>query len=115
MLRAQQLPVELVGMKSLEYLGDMLFGDEDPTQRFTTERPIEIYSENGKDIIALRLPFIPKEKVQLYKSSDSLVIEAGQYRRSLSLPFTFIKKEPEKAEFTDGMLRIMFPGDEVSG
>lgn len=115
MLKAQQLPVELVGMKSLEYLGDMLFGDEDPTQRFTTERPIEIYSENGKDIIALRLPFIPKEKVQLYKSSDSLVIEAGQYRRSLSLPFTFIKKEPEKAEFTDGMLRIMFPGDEVSG
>lgn len=115
MLKAQQLPVELVGMKSLEYLGDMLFGDEDPTSRFTTERPIEIYSENGKDIIALRLPFMPKEKVQLYKSSDSLVVEAGQYRRSMSLPFTFIKKEPEKAEFTDGMLRIVFPGDDVSG
>lgn len=115
MLRAQQLPVELVGMKSLEYLGDMLFGDEDPTSRFTTDRPIEIYSENGKDIIALRLPFMPKEKVQLYKSSDSLVVEAGQYRRSMSLPFTFIKKEPEKAEFTDGMLRIVFPGDDVSG
>lgn len=115
MLKAQQLPVELVGMKSLEYLGDMLFGDEDPTSRFTTERPIEIYSENGKDIIALRLPFMPKEKVQLYKSSDSLVVEAGQYRRSMSLPFTFIKKEPEKAEFTDGMLKIVFPGDDVSG
>ena len=115
MLKAQQLPVELVGMKSLEYLGDMLFGDEDPTSRFTTDRPIEIYSENGKDIIALRLPFMPKEKVQLYKSSDSLVVEAGQYRRSMSLPFTFIKKEPEKAEFTDGMLRIVFPGDDVSG
>ena len=115
MLKAQQLPVELVGMKSLEYLGDMLFQDEDPTSRFTTERPIEIYSENGKDIIALRLPFMPKEKVQLYKSSDSLVVEAGQYRRSMSLPFTFIQKEPEKAEFTDGMLRIMFPGDDVSG
>ncbi len=115
MLKAQQLPVELVGMKSLEYLGDMLFEDEDPTSRFTTDRPIEIYSENGKDIIALRLPFMPKEKVQLYKSSDSLVVEAGQYRRSMSLPFTFIKKEPEKAEFTDGMLRIVFPGDDVSG
>lgn len=115
MLKAQQLPVELVGMKSLEYLGDMLFGDDDPTSRFTTERPIEIYSKNGKDIIALRLPFMPKEKVQLYKSSDSLVVEAGQYRRSMSLPFTFIKKEPEKAEFTDGMLRIVFPGDDVSG
>ena len=115
MLKAQQLPVELVGMKSLEYLGDMLFQDEDQTSRFKTERPIEIYSENGKDIIALRLPFMPKEKVQLYKSSDSLVVEAGQYRRSMSLPFTFIQKEPEKAEFTDGMLRIMFPGDDVSG
>lgn len=115
MLKAQQLPVELVGMKSLEYLGDMLFEDEDPTSRFATDKPIEIYSENGKDIIALRLPFMPKEKVQLYKSSDSLVVEAGQYRRSMSLPFTFIKKEPEKAEFTDGMLRIVFPGDDVSG
>ena len=115
MLSAKQLPVELIGIKSLEYLADMLFEGKDPTQRFTTVKPIEFYSKDGKDIIALKLPFIPKEKVQLYKSSDILVIVAVQYRRSLSLPFTFIKKEPEKAEFEDGMLRIIFPGDELSG
>ena len=39
-LKAYQLPVELVGMASLEKLGDMVFGDLDPTTRFSIDKPI---------------------------------------------------------------------------
>jgi arsenite-transporting ATPase len=111
-LKAYQLPVELVGMASLEKLGDMVFGDLDPTTHFSTDKPMDIYSENGHDIISLKLPFAMKESVNLYKTSDSLLVEVGHYRRSISLPTTLTKKEPSKAEFKGGRLLIMFQGDE---
>jgi arsenite-transporting ATPase len=41
-LKASQLPVELVGMRSLEKLADMVFGDLDPIARFSTDKPMEI-------------------------------------------------------------------------
>lgn len=111
-LKAYQLPIELVGLQSLEKLGDMVFGDIDPIVHFSTEKPMDIYSKDGMDIIAIKLPFAMKDKINLYKHSDSLLVEVGQYRRSISLPTTFTKKEPEKAEFKEGRLLIMFKGDE---
>ncbi len=110
-LKAYQMPIELIGIKSLEKLGDMVFGDIDPIVHFSTEKPMDIYSKDGMDIIAIKLPFAMKEKINLYKHSDSLLVEVGQYRRSIALPTTFTRKEPEKAEFKEGHLLIMFKGD----
>ena len=111
-LKSYQMPVELVGIKSLEKLGDMVFGDIDPITHFSTEKPMDIYSEDGMDIISLKLPFTMKEKVNLYKTTDNLLVEVGQYRRSIALPTTFARREPSKAEFKEGRLLIMFNGDD---
>jgi len=110
-LKAYQLPVELVGMRSLEKLADMVFGDLDPIARFSTDKPMEIYSNDGMDIISLKLPFAMKDAVNLYMSGDNLLVEVGQYRRSIALPTTFARKEPSKAEFKGGRLLIMFRSD----
>jgi arsenite-transporting ATPase len=110
-LKASQLPVELVGMQSLEKLADMVFGDLDPIARFSTDKPMEIYSNDGMDIISLKLPFAMKDAVNLYMSGDNLLVEVGQYRRSIALPTTFARKEPSKAEFKGGRLLIMFRSD----
>jgi len=110
-LKASQQPVELVGIRSLERLGDMVFGDVDPATKFAVEKPMEIYTSNGKDIISLKLPFTVKDKVQLYKSGDNLLVEVGPYRRSIALPTTFVRKDPQRAEFKDGHLLISFEGD----
>jgi len=110
-LKASQLPLELVGLESLEKLGDMVFGDVDPVTHFSTEKPMEIYSNDGMDVISLKLPFAMKDTVNLYTSGDNLLVEVGQYRRSISLPTTFARKEPNKAEFKDGRLLILFRSD----
>ena len=47
--------------------------------------------------------------------SDSLLVEVGSYRRSISLPFTFTKKEPCKAEFKEGHLLVKFKGEDNNG
>ena len=110
-LKAYQLPLELVGMKSLEKLGDMVFEDIDPITHFSTDKPMEIYSNDGMDVISLKLPFAMKDAVNLYMSGDNLLVEVGQYRRSIALPTTFARKEPEKAEFKDGRLLVLFRSD----
>lgn len=110
-LTASQLPLELVGIRSLEKLGDMVFGSIDPVTHFSTDKPMEIYSDNGMDVISLKLPFTMKDTVNLYMSGDNLLVEVGQYRRSIALPTTFTRKEPSKAEFKDGRLHILFRSD----
>lgn len=114
-LKASQLPLELVGICSLEKLGEMVFGDIDPTVHFSTDKPMDIYSNDSMDIISLKLPFAMKDAVHLYMSGDNLLVEVGQYRRSISLPTTFARKEPSKAEFKDGRLLIMFRSDTDGG
>ncbi len=113
--KAYQEPVEMVGIKSLEKLGDEIFKETDPSTIFSTEKPMVFYEENGEDIISLKLPFSTKQDVELYKKGDSLLVQVGTYRRQISLPFTFTHKEAAKAEFKEGRLLIRFKDGGKSG
>lgn len=114
-LTSYQQPVELVGMSSLERLGDMVFGEIDPTSVFSLDKPMDIYTEDGFDVVSIKLPFTMKEEVKLFKTADSLVVEVGPYRRSVTLPVTFAKKEPVKAEFKEGRLLVKLKDGDDDG
>ena len=115
MLKATQFSTELVGKASLTRLADMLFDKEDPTKVYTTDKALKIYSEDGVDTLSIKLPFSEKQEVELYKSSGTLIVQVGWYKRSVSLPYSMIKKEATKAEFKDGYLLIRFEGGEPNG
>ena len=114
-LKATQFSTELVGKASLTRLADMLFAKEDPTVVFSAEKALRIYSDDGVDTLSIKLPFSEKQEVELYKSSDTLIIQVGWYKRSVALPYSMIKKEATKAEFKDGYLLIRFEGGEPNG
>lgn len=114
-LTATQMPTELVGKKSLESLADMIFGKTDPTIVYSVEKPMDIYEEDGSSILSLKLPFSAKEEVELYKTEDTLIVQVGHYKRSVSLPYSLIHKDTKKAEFKDGRLLIVFKGDDQDG
>ncbi|MDD1773883.1 MAG: ArsA family ATPase [Methanomassiliicoccales archaeon] len=114
-LTATQMPTELVGKRSLEALADMIFGTTDPTMVYSVEKPMEIYEENGSSILSLKLPFSTKEEVELYKTEDTLIVQVGHYKRSVSLPYSMVHKETGKAEFKDGRLLITFRGGDQDG
>ncbi len=114
-LKATQFSTELVGKVSLTKLANMLFGKEDPTTIYTKEKALRIYSDNGVDTLSIKLPFSEKQEVELYKSSDTLIIQVGWYKRSVSLPYSLINKEATKAEFKEGYLLIRFEGGEPNG
>jgi arsenite-transporting ATPase len=115
MLKATQFSTELVGRASLEKLADMLFGDTDPTVVYSTEKAMAIYEDDGVDTLSIKLPFSQKEQVELYKTNDTLIVQVGWYKRSVTLPYTLGKKEATKAEFKDGRLLIRFEGGESDG
>ncbi len=108
MLKAYQSSTEVVGRRSLETLAEQLFGDSDPSQVYTTEKSMEIFTRDGVDTLALKLPFSSKEEVELYKTNDVLIIKVGWYKRSVVLPYSLVHKEADKAEFKDGRLIISF-------
>lgn len=107
-LKGYMFTTEVVGKKSLEVLGNMVFGEEDPSQVYSTEKAMLIYREGGRDIVSLKLPFSEKSEVELYKTNDVLIVEVGWYKRSVSLPYALVNKQTTKAEFKDGRLLIYF-------
>ena len=51
---------------------------EGPTQ--------EIARKDGRHTLTLKLPFASKEDVSVIESRDELILQVGQYRRSIILP-----------------------------
>jgi arsenite-transporting ATPase len=108
MLRSNMFKTEVVGREKLDLLAYNVFGDTDPTRIFSTEKAMSIYREDGMDILSLKLPFSSKEEVELYKAGDVLIVKVGWYKRSVSLPYSLVRKDATKAEFKDGRLLIKF-------
>ncbi len=115
MLKATQFSTELVGWQSLEKLADMLFDKTDPSVVYSKDKALEIYTEDGVDILSIKLPFSERREVELYKAQDTLIVQVGWYKRSITLPYTLTNKETTKAEFKEGRLLIKFQGGEDDG
>lgn len=105
--RVPMLPLEVVGVESLEKLGDALFADMEPYAIISRKNPMKIVT--GKSTyIQLHIPFMPKAQVDLYRTRDSVIVSVGQYRRSIALPLGLYDREIESAEVKGDELRIKF-------
>jgi arsenite/tail-anchored protein-transporting ATPase len=108
MLRSNMFKTEVFGREKLNILATNIFGDTDPTRIFSTDKAMTIYRDDGFDVISLKLPFSSRDEVELYKAADVLIVKVGWYKRSVSLPYSLVKKDATKAEFKDGRLLIKF-------
>ena len=89
MMRAYQMPTELRGPDSLDHLADMIFGDSDPSELYATESPIRFEYKDGFDLLILKMPFVTRDKIDLFRGeNDNLIIEVGSHKRTVTLPLT---------------------------
>ncbi len=114
-LKAELMRTELLGIDKLEQLADMIFKDEDPAQHYSIESPIKLYSEGNVDIMELKLPFSEKDELELYRSNDVLIIQAGHMKRSTILPYAMVRAKNMNASFENGVLKVRFYGDGEDG
>ena len=102
---------EILGYESLKTLGERIYGDKNPLDRFFEGQPYCLSKENGEYRISLMLPFIMKKDVDLKRVSDELIIRVGSYRKHLVLPRHVAALENIKAKLEGKNLTINFSGD----
>ena len=100
---------EIIGIKLLRKVADVLYHDKDPTETLTTERPFKlVQQDNGNYELIIKLPFSEKGELSIEHDRNTLVIRVGSFKRVLYLPTVIRDKEIEKAKFDENKLKILF-------
>ncbi len=102
---------EMVGIDRLRVVGEELFGERDPTERFATARPFRVEDVEGDEAdvaLVVSVPFAEATEVDVLRHDDELFITVGPYRRSMMLPDSLKRREVLKAKLTGGELRVVF-------
>lgn len=114
MMRAYQMPTELRGPDSLDHLADMIFGDSDPSELYATESPIRFEYKDGFDLLILKMPFVTRDKIDLFRGeNDNLIIEVGSHKRTVTLPLTLKDADVIGAELKNGELTVKLKRQEA--
>lgn len=99
---------EIVGLQALEQVGQALYGDKDPAAIFCHQRPIEIEKLDGGYSLSIRLPFIEKKDIQLFKKGEELFIRVGSFKRNILIPRILLGREVCSARMDGDKLKIFF-------
>ncbi len=107
--QANMLKTEMRGRDKLELLADMIFGDSDPIEVYADTSPMMFTEEDGDVLLTIKMPFVPQDKVELFKGKENtIILHIGSQRRTVSLPMTLADSEILGAEFGDGCLYVRF-------
>ncbi len=99
---------EIVGPEHLDELGRSLFGDSAPEAILYEAKSQALRKVGDEYVLALRIPFVSREQVELTQKDDELYISVGPYKREISLPRVLRGKETRSAKLEDGQLMIHF-------
>ncbi len=105
---AHQYTLEVVGHEAAKRLADELFGNTDPSAIYSRENPLKITSRGGTTTIRLKVPFATTDQLELYTKRDAIIVDVGQYRRTIALPLGLYGRGVSSAEISDGVLSIKF-------
>ncbi|HKM13344.1 MAG TPA: ArsA family ATPase [Candidatus Methanomethylophilaceae archaeon] len=106
-MHAYQMPTELRGAESLDHMADMIFGTSDPSEVYATESPMRFESKDGFDLLIMKMPFVKKDKVEMFKGEkDTLIIHVGSHKKTVALPLTLRDSEVVSAELKNEELTV---------
>ena len=108
-MTAYMMPTELSGSDMLDKMADMIYGDSDPIEGYAKTSPMHFETKKDIDYLYIKMPFIEKADVELFKTHDnSIIIETSNQKRTVALPATLRGAEILGAGFSDGNLVIRF-------
>ncbi|BDC48603.1 putative arsenical pump-driving ATPase 1 [Bryobacterales bacterium F-183] len=99
---------EVLGEAGLTRLAEQLYRDgADPAKITRTDKAYEFAAgSNGAFEVRVRMPFVQKGEIGLFKKNDELVVEIGTIRRHIGLPTTMSAMTPSKARMERDMLVV---------
>ena len=99
---------EVVGLNRLSEIGRAIYGDTDPSAVLHEEKVYEIEQHNGDFVLKIKLPFVTKEYVDLFKQEGDLVVRIGSFKRHVFLPRVLAHRKPARASLNNDELTIQF-------
>jgi arsenite-transporting ATPase len=78
---------EVVGLERLDEFAHILYGAEDPAE-LQNRGPAYGFSkrDDGKYQLEIRMPFALKNKIEMTRTREDLVIRIGTFKRNILLP-----------------------------
>jgi arsenite-transporting ATPase len=101
---------EVFGLPMLRRLGEAIFAEDDPSAFFSRGRPYEVVKAGNSYRLEMALPFMSKEQVTAKRLGEELLLQVGNYRRTLVLPRVLVDLSIESAAMQDSRLTIAFGG-----
>ena len=99
---------QIVGVSGLRKLGDILYPDIDPADRFSQRNPYQFNKVDDGSQLIMQLPFLTKQEVNLNKQADELIITIGGFKRHVALPRSLSSTKATGAKLTGQQLIVTF-------
>ncbi|MYB66501.1 ArsA family ATPase [Candidatus Poribacteria bacterium] len=99
---------QIVGVSGLQKLGDILYPDIDPADRFSQRNPYQFNKVDDGYQLIMQLPFLTKQEVNLNKQADELIITIGGFKRHVALPRSLSSTKATGAKLTGQQLIVTF-------
>lgn len=106
--KMELMETELRGYNTLKKMGMVLFNNKHIEEVLFKEKIFEIIKEENKNVLAVYLPTVNKDELNLYQKGDELIISIKNERRNLVLPSRLQGQEITKAKYDNGRLNIYF-------
>jgi arsenite-transporting ATPase len=114
-LSARLFDREMVGLELLEAMGREVYDGRAVTDVFFRDEPIRVRRRAGSYVLSLRLPFVSREDMDVYRRGDELFVRVGSYKRNLILPATLRRLDIREANFAGDRLEIAFAREPEPG
>ncbi|MCG9128791.1 ArsA family ATPase [Candidatus Poribacteria bacterium] len=99
---------QIIGEEGLRTLGNVLYADIDPAERFADESPYKFRKVKEVYQLTMQLPFLTKEEVNLSKQGDELIVTIGGFKRHIAIPRSLANSKVSGAKLTGKQLVITF-------
>ncbi len=106
MFEVPMLDEEVFGQERLSYLADLIYGDRDPAEVFFKEKPYEFIPQEQGYLLKIRAPFLSKERVDLLKGEEEIIVRVGNFKSHILLPRRLRNMEPTGAKIREGYIYI---------
>lgn len=100
---------EVVGSSRLDSFAKLLYRDEDPAA-FLVEHPAYGFQKEGTDAYRLdiKLPNAPKDKIDISRRDEELVVRIGTFKRNILLPRMIAPLATAGARMEGDILAVRF-------
>jgi arsenite-transporting ATPase len=107
-LTARLFDREIVGSELLEQMGAEVYGDRDATEVLHVDEPIRVRKRGAWYVLSMRLPFIEKRDLDVFRKAEELYVRVGSYKRNLILPQALQRLDVREAGFVQDRLEVTF-------